>query len=133
MYPGIQRSLVALAAVLVGLVGLVVWTGPPGEYTIARQIHNRSPRSLRADEGDQAHEHGVVQNASADFRCENAISSHLAGDDGHPPDPQPATITVVRALDFGDECVGVTSNLSTSLISIFSAATNLLRGPPSLS
>lgn len=133
MYLYIQRKLVALTAVLFGLVSLAVGTWSSVDYTLAQQIRSRSSRSLRADDCDLAHEHGFLPNASADSHAASAISEPLTGDDEDTPDSSPAALPAARATQFGSALASVAASPHTVFASVFSGAMHSLRGPPVLS
>jgi hypothetical protein len=128
----LARKVLALAALLFGLAS-VAWMWSSVDYTVTNQVRTRTTRSLRADDSDLAHEHGVLPHASVSTQAAPSIAAYTPGDDGGAPVAPSAAVASGLASPFEGCSVSLKPFPADRLIPVFAGFDHALRGPPFLS
>jgi hypothetical protein len=130
-FQSVQRRVLSVAALLFSLAVVTACTWSSLDFTITSQLRTRTSRSVRADDSDAAHEHGVPSQSSASTRiaASNADSAGSAANGAAAP---PAIVGSLP-IPFEGRAVLLPLFSRVRFVSGFKGFAQVVRGPPFLS
>lgn len=130
VYQPIQRRTLGLVVCLLGLASVLVWAGSVLDFT---RVRTRTTRSLRADDSELVHEHGVLPTVECSTHTSAAISAHFASEaDGAGVHIAPAAGNSPSNLFYASWTL-LNAALPQGSPPAFAGFAHALRGPPSQS